>query len=149
LDRALSYKGQIEELGRRLSQGLDSMGFTERRELPRLLVDEVVHDNGQVTIRTITPLDQLHPIPGGLRPPGPQGVGPMMLFSSDSPQGGESFAPMGKALSEGRSRSAYLTRSPRSCLPGWAGDILGRGQPCPRHGPWIGVDSPGAGTYNC
>ncbi|MDP6782773.1 MAG: hypothetical protein QGG56_04260 [Dehalococcoidia bacterium] len=62
LDRALSHKGQIEELARRLSQGLDSMGFTERRELLRLLVDEVVYDNGQVTIRTIIPLEQLHPI---------------------------------------------------------------------------------------
>ena len=64
LDRALSYRGQAEELANRLRQGLDTMEFAERRELLRLLVDEVVFDDGRLTIRTILPLEQLHPIPG-------------------------------------------------------------------------------------
>jgi len=41
------------------------MSFDERRELLRLLVDEVVYDDGQVTIKTIIPIGygQLRPIP--------------------------------------------------------------------------------------
>ncbi len=70
LDRALSYKGQVEQLASRLSEGLDQMGFVERRELLRLLVDEVVYDEGQVTIKTIIPLGgnderRLRPLPQG------------------------------------------------------------------------------------
>jgi len=63
LERAAAYKGQVQALAKRLSKGLDSMGFHERRELLRLLVDEVVYDSGQVTIKTIIPLDErrLHP----------------------------------------------------------------------------------------
>ena len=67
MDRALNYQGQVEDLTVRLRQGLDSMGFSERRELLRLLVEQVVYEDGQVTIRTILPLEQLHPIPQGAR----------------------------------------------------------------------------------
>ena len=68
LDKALSYKGQVQALAHRLSAGLDTMSFDERRELLRLLVDEVVYDDGQVTIKTIIPIGdgQLHPISQGL-----------------------------------------------------------------------------------
>jgi len=71
LDKALSYRGKVEDLARRLSQGLNYMDFSQRRELLRLLVDEVVYDDGQVTIKTIIPLGgsadevQLRPIPRG------------------------------------------------------------------------------------
>ena len=65
LDKALSYRGQVEELARRLSTGLGAMDFHQRRELPRLLVDEVVYEEGKVTIRTILPLEpqRLYPVP--------------------------------------------------------------------------------------
>jgi len=65
LDKALSYKGQVQALAHRLSAGLDTMSFDERRELLRLLVDEVVYHDGQVAIKTIIPVGdgQLHPIP--------------------------------------------------------------------------------------
>ncbi|MDP3061810.1 MAG: recombinase family protein, partial [Chloroflexota bacterium] len=83
LDRALSYKGQVEQLASRLSEGLDQMGFVERRELLRLLVDEVVYDEGQVTIKTIIPLGgnderRLRPVPQGGQGDGRKG------FSSPS-----------------------------------------------------------------
>ncbi len=71
LDRALSYKGQVEQLASRLSEGLDQMGFAERRELLRLLVDEAVYNDGRVTIKTIIPFGnsadevQLYPVPQG------------------------------------------------------------------------------------
>ena len=68
LDRAMSYQGQMEALVDRLGQGLDNMDFAERRELLRLLVDEVVYDDGHVTIRTILPIEQLYPISGRLEP---------------------------------------------------------------------------------
>jgi len=69
LDKALSYRGQVEELARRLSEGLENMDFSQRRELLRLLVDEVVYDDGQLTIKTIIPLGEhrLHPIAQGPR----------------------------------------------------------------------------------
>jgi site-specific DNA recombinase len=69
LDKALGYRGQVEDLARRLSQGLDQMSFAERRELIRLLVDEVIYDDGKVTIKTIIPVDQckLHPVAEGAR----------------------------------------------------------------------------------
>ena len=68
LDNVISYKGQIQKLAERLSQGLDSMDFEQRRELLRLLVDEVFYDDGHVTIKTIIPLVErrLHPISGGI-----------------------------------------------------------------------------------
>ena len=53
LDKALTFRGQIEKLARTLSRGLDQMTFTERRELIRLLVDEIIYDEGNVTIKTI------------------------------------------------------------------------------------------------
>ena len=64
LDRALGYQGQVQALARRLGVGLDTMDFAERRELLRLLVDEVIYNDGKVTIKTIIPLakDRLHPI---------------------------------------------------------------------------------------
>ncbi|MBI3953538.1 MAG: hypothetical protein HY330_03405 [Chloroflexi bacterium] len=68
LDRALSYAGQVEQLAERLGRGLDHMGFAQRRELLRLLVDEAVYDDGQVTIKTIIPFAeerQLHPVSQG------------------------------------------------------------------------------------
>jgi len=63
LDRAKAYKGQVQAFARRVSKGLDNMDFNQRRELLRLLVDEVIYDEGKVTIKTIIPLDkvQLHP----------------------------------------------------------------------------------------
>ena len=70
LERAMSYQGQVEEPAERLSHGLDNMDFTECRELLRLLVDEVAYDDGDVTIRTIIPIEQLHPIPRRVRVPG-------------------------------------------------------------------------------
>jgi len=73
LDKALTYQDCIQEFAHRLSQGLDRMDFTQRRELLRLLVDEVVYDDHQVTIKTIIPLGsagpadevQLYPVPQG------------------------------------------------------------------------------------
>jgi site-specific DNA recombinase len=64
LDKAINYRGQIEQLAERLNAGLETMNFDERRELLRLLVDEVVYDDGQVTIKTIIPLGngQLYPV---------------------------------------------------------------------------------------
>ena len=69
LDKAISYRGQVEELARRLSQGLDAMDFHQRRELLRLLVEEVVYEDGKATIRTILPLEppRLYPVPQGVR----------------------------------------------------------------------------------
>ncbi|MBI4288980.1 MAG: recombinase family protein [Chloroflexi bacterium] len=57
LDRALTYRGRVEEFARRVGQGLDGMNFIERRELLRLLVDSVTYDDGQVIVRTIIPID--------------------------------------------------------------------------------------------
>jgi hypothetical protein len=66
LDRAASYKSKVEDLAETLNCGLDQMDFDKRRELIRLLVDQVVYDQGHVTIKTIIPLGdgdgQLHPI---------------------------------------------------------------------------------------
>lgn len=56
LDKAINYREQIEQLAERLNAGLETMNFDERRELLRLLVDEVVYDDGQITIKTIIPL---------------------------------------------------------------------------------------------
>jgi hypothetical protein len=69
LDNVISYKGQVQKLAGRLSQGLDSMDFKQRRELLRLLVDEIIYDDGQIAIKTIIPLVdcQLHPIGGGIK----------------------------------------------------------------------------------
>ena len=63
LDKAISYQGQVEEFAKRLSQGLDQMDFSQRRDLLRLLVDEVVYAEGRVTIKTIIPVEErrLHP----------------------------------------------------------------------------------------
>lgn len=63
LEKALSYKDQLEQLTARLSLGLESMSFSERQELLRLLIDGIVYDNGRLTIKTIMRLDerQLHP----------------------------------------------------------------------------------------
>ena len=68
LDNAMGYRGQIQKLAQQLSQGLGSMNFERRRELLRLLVDEVIYDDGHVTIKTIIPLGEgrLHPIAGGI-----------------------------------------------------------------------------------
>ncbi len=58
-------------MAQRLTQGLEAMDFQQRRELLRLLVDEVVYNEGQVTIKTIIPLGssadevQLCPVPQG------------------------------------------------------------------------------------
>lgn len=67
LAKALRYKVQLEELVERLNKGIEGMGFAERRELLRLLVDEVVHDNGSLAIKTTIPFDehQLHPVSQG------------------------------------------------------------------------------------
>jgi len=69
LDRAQSYKNQVQEFARRLSQGLEHMDFPQRQELLRLLIDEVIYDDGQLTIKTVFPLEtasdetrQLHPV---------------------------------------------------------------------------------------
>ncbi len=52
----------MEALAKRLSQGLDAMGFEDRRELLRLLIDEIVYDDGgSMIIKTILPLGRLHP----------------------------------------------------------------------------------------
>ena len=69
LDRAGSYRGQIGEFAAKVSQGLEHMDAPERRELLRLLVDEVVYDGGKLTIKTIIPLEerQLHPQAQGAR----------------------------------------------------------------------------------
>lgn len=68
LDQASAYQHQVVELAARLSEGLETMGFGERQELLRLLVDEIIYDDpGELTIRTILPLVQLHPEPRGLR----------------------------------------------------------------------------------
>jgi hypothetical protein len=61
LDRALAYLDQVKDLTSRLAQGLDTLDFGGRRELLRLLVDEVVYDDGQLSIKRILPLRQLHP----------------------------------------------------------------------------------------
>jgi hypothetical protein len=67
LDRASEYVEQVEELTSRLAEGLDTLDFDGRRELLRLLVDEVVYDDGQLSIKTILPLGRLHPTSRGLR----------------------------------------------------------------------------------
>ena len=41
-----------------MRQGLDSLTFGERRELMRLLVEDVTCGREKVTIRTIVPLDR-------------------------------------------------------------------------------------------
>ncbi len=63
LEKAMSYRESLEGFAGRVSVGLDTMGFDERRELLRLLVDEVVYEDGEVTIKTILPVDgvRLHP----------------------------------------------------------------------------------------
>lgn len=61
LERATNYASQVEGLVDRFSKGLDSMSFSQRQELLRLLVQEVVCDKGEVTIRTVLPLGQLCP----------------------------------------------------------------------------------------
>ena len=62
LERASGYKGEVVALANRLNQGLDIMGFEDRRELLRLLIDEIVYDDGGgMTIKTILPLGRLHP----------------------------------------------------------------------------------------
>ncbi|MBI4234319.1 MAG: hypothetical protein HY686_07760 [Chloroflexi bacterium] len=75
LDRALSYQGQVGALAQRLTKGLNAMDFAQRRELLRLLVDEVVYADGQVTIKTIIPVEErrLRPIPQRVRGAGPYG----------------------------------------------------------------------------
>ena len=69
LDKAISYRGQVEEQARRLSTGLEAMDFCQRQELLRLLVEEVVYEEGKATIRTILPLEpqRLYPVPQGVR----------------------------------------------------------------------------------
>ena len=52
----MSYRETFEEFVERISDGLDAMGFDERRELLRLLVDEVVYKDDEVTIKTILPV---------------------------------------------------------------------------------------------
>ena len=62
LERASGYKEEVEALAERLNQGLDIMGFEDRRELLRLLIDEIVYDDGgSMIIKTILPLGRLHP----------------------------------------------------------------------------------------
>ena len=63
IDRAQDYAWQAEAFARRISVGLDNMGFQERRELLRLVVDEIVYDDGDLTINTIIPTVPLHPVP--------------------------------------------------------------------------------------
>jgi site-specific DNA recombinase len=81
LDKALKYKKQIGNLTRRLSQGLENMTFTEKRELLRLLVDEIIYEDGNLRIKTIIPLDerQLHPADQRVRVRGIMGY-PRSLF---------------------------------------------------------------------
>lgn len=64
LDKALSHKGRVQDLACRLTGGLERMDFNDRRELLRLLVDEVIYDAGLLTIKTVLPLEQLQPVPG-------------------------------------------------------------------------------------
>ncbi|MDP3062509.1 MAG: hypothetical protein Q8O40_04750 [Chloroflexota bacterium] len=71
LDRALSYQGQVQKLAYRLSQGLEAMEYHQRQELLSLLVDEIIYDDGRVTIKTIILFDssadevRLRPVPQG------------------------------------------------------------------------------------
>ena len=59
LENAMSYRESVEAFAGRVSEGLDdAMGFEERRELLRLLVDEVVYEDGDVSIKTILPVDE-------------------------------------------------------------------------------------------
>ncbi|MFQ6061531.1 MAG: radical SAM protein [Thermoplasmata archaeon] len=51
---------------------LETNGSMSRSSLRRIA--EVVYDSGQVTIRTVIPLEQLPPIPGRLRPPAPEAI---------------------------------------------------------------------------
>ena len=57
LEKALSYRGQLESLAEQLGRGLDALDFSQRRDLLHLLVDEVTYQDGTVTIRTIIPLE--------------------------------------------------------------------------------------------
>ena len=64
LERASGYKDEAVALAKRLNEGLGAMGFEERRELLRLLIDEIVYDDGgSMIIKTILPLGRLHPAP--------------------------------------------------------------------------------------
>lgn len=74
--------------------GLDHMDFNGRRELLRLLVEEVIYDKGLLTIKTVLPLEQLHPVSGRVRegalPPailrtGQSDRGPRAWILPDSP----------------------------------------------------------------
>lgn len=74
LNRQVALYQRAEELTAGLAafaeetvRGIDAMDFNERRELLRLLVEEVVYDAGDITVRTIIPLDRLHPVGQGLR----------------------------------------------------------------------------------
>jgi hypothetical protein len=67
LDAASAYLEQVEDLTTRLAQGLDTLDFDGRRELLRLPVDEVVYDDGQLSIKTILPLRRLQPTSRGVR----------------------------------------------------------------------------------
>ncbi|MBI2958464.1 MAG: recombinase family protein [Chloroflexi bacterium] len=64
---AAAYKTKLEDFARSLSQGLDAMTFAQRREVLRLLVDQIIYDEGRITIKTSIPFDadqhQLPPLP--------------------------------------------------------------------------------------
>ena len=63
LDQISGYRQRALDLAPQLVKGLGQMDFEERRDLLRLLVEEVVYDDRRLTIRTIIPLagdGQLH-----------------------------------------------------------------------------------------
>jgi len=56
-------EAQIKSLAKKISAGLESLGFAGKQELLRLLVEKVCYNGQSIEILTIIPLgEQLHPI---------------------------------------------------------------------------------------
>ena len=58
-----AYLAQIRSLMERIGIGLDSLDFTGKQELLRLLLEKVLYNGQEIEIQTIIPpREQLHPI---------------------------------------------------------------------------------------
>jgi hypothetical protein len=65
-ERAAELRTGVIAFAEQVTAGLARMDFGQKQELLRLLVDEVTYqDDGTVTIKTVLPIGQLHPVAGG------------------------------------------------------------------------------------
>jgi hypothetical protein len=66
LGKVLGYRDQLEAFAKKLDQGVDSMGFREKRDLLKLVIEQITFDNWRITVKAIIPLEQmqLHPVSG-------------------------------------------------------------------------------------